>query len=185
MARAYYPEGDSYKPWSADMVGASQLLYFPSNSATKMYLGKFIATDSRNGQSFTLNLHTNCGYNGMVGQAQEITVRFAFGNGSGNLQVGWASYFPENNPSIIFYYKVEGTTVHLYYDMKVYPGVHTTYSVHVSEHNQWVHIGEEISSIPSDVTEFTQVGTVTTVDPEVVVSSSQPSSNNAKIWVKI
>lgn len=185
MARAYYPEGDSYKPWSADMVGASQLLYFPSHSKTTVYLGKFIATNNTNGQSFTLNLHTNCGYNGQVGQAQEITLRFSFGNGSGNLQVGWASYFPTNDSNMIFYYRVEGITIHIYCDVKLYPGVHTTYSVHVSEYNKWIHIGEAISSIPSGAIEFTRVGAISTVDSEVVVSSSQPSNPNAKIWVKI
>lgn len=185
MARAYYPEGNKYKPWSADMVGASQLLTFPSDAVTKMYLGKFVASTTTNGQSFTLNLHTNFGYNGAVEQAQEVTLRFAFGNGSNILQVGWASYFPANNPAIIFYYRVEGTTVHVYYDSTTYPGNNTTYSVHCSEYNKWTHIGENISSIPSDATEFTQVGVINTVDSEVVVSSSQPTNNNAKIWVKI
>lgn len=185
MARAYYPEGNKYKPWSADMVGASQLLTFPSDAVTKMYLGKFVASSTTNGQSFTLNLHTNFGYNGAVEQAQEVTLRFAFGNGSNRLQVGWASYFPANNPAIIFYYRVEGTTVHVYYDSTTYPGNNTTYSVHCSEYNKWTHIGENISSIPSDATEFTRVGVINTVDSEVVVSSSQPTNNNAKIWVKI
>lgn len=159
MARAYYPSGDgSYKPWTADMVGAAaenhiHNNYLPTSGGT---MSGAIRHNSKNnifhssgGSWITGKVPTNCSivfdtpitvdgsrYDGyMWGQNVSGDV-WNFGGGANN-QIGFFGFNKD---------RTENST-------------------------DWTW-GIDITS-----------GRLT--NPEVVVSSSQPTNSNAKIWVKI
>ena len=182
MARAYYPEGDAFKPFTPEMVGAVGYYQTIMFYTSVLKLGTYQAQSTDSGDGFTIISTITGGYNGNLSQQLVTVLTFRFGNGSGTLYSGWQTSFPTYNTGVEYYYTVSGSTVTVYCKNDSYNSQNTYYEF-IGRTEGWTN-DSVVTTLPSSATKFTPVYISTSSDAQIVVSSSQPSNPSATLWIK-
>lgn len=184
MARAYYGSGDNYTPWTADMVGGIARYHIPMFNQCYLCLGTYAAQSTRSGDGFTIVSTVTGGYNGQISQQTVDILTFRFGNGSGILYDGYQATLPASNTSVTYYYSVSGGNITVWCNNTSFNSQNVYYAF-IGRNEGWTQSNATQTTKPSNLKQFTRVSIVTSYDPEVVVSSSQPSNTNAKLWFQV
>ena len=184
MARAYYENDDNYMPWTADMVGGIARYHVPMFNQSYLCLGTYAAQSTNNGDGFTIVSTITGGYNGQVPQQTVDILTFRFGNGSGILYEGYQATLPASNNSVTYYYSVSGVNITVWCNNTTFNGQNTYYAF-IGRNEGWTQSNTTQTTKPSNLKQFTRVSIITSYDPEIVVSSSQPSNTNAKLWLQV
>lgn len=183
MARAYYPSGNGYAPWTADMVngfsldGKNNSIILTHNttneSGYRCVLDETItlAWDNRHCSYAIASRHSGTGI-----------LSFAVNAGSGNTDItdvtleffGSANMMHKNAWTAI----VNKNNVKLYAEMQDYNTVRLACLQNMGF--KLMTNGPWVTTLPSGTRYEVSIN-----HSEVVVSSSQPTNSNAKIWVKI
>lgn len=183
LARAYYPSGDDYIPWTADMVagfsldgknGSIKLTHNTTNeNGYRCVLDETITTawDNRHCSYAVASRHLGTGILSFAINAgssstniTDVTLEFS---GSANMMYedAWIAIVNKNN-------------VKLYAKMQDY---NTTQLACLQNMGfKLMTNGPWVTALPSGTQYKVSIN-----HSEVVVSSSQPTNSNAKIWVKI
>lgn len=182
MARAYYPDGGTFKPFTPEMVGAIGYYQTTMFHTAVLKLGTYQAQSTSSGDGFTIVSTITAGYNGNLPQQLVSILTFRFGNGSGTLYGGWQTSFPAYNTDVEYYYTVSGSNVTVYCKNDAYNSQNTYYEF-IGRTEGWTN-NSVVATLPSGATKFTPVYTSTSADAQIVVSGSQPSNPSAVLWVK-
>lgn len=182
MARAYYPDGDTFKPFTAEMVGGVGSYDVPMFAQSVLKLGTYSAANDNSGDGFTIVSTITAGYNANIGQQLVSVLTFRFSNGQGNpLYNGWQTSFPSYNQDVEYYYSVSGNIVTVYCKNNSYSGWNASYAL-IGHSESWSNL-ITVSDLPSSAIKFEPVYTHTSADAPIVVSSSQPNSPSATLWI--
>lgn len=109
MARAYYPDGGTFKPFTPEMVGAVGYYQTTMFHTAVLKLDTYQAQSTSSRDGFTIMSTITAGYNGNLSQQLVSILTFRFGNGSGTLYNGWQTSFPIYNTDVEYYYMVSGS----------------------------------------------------------------------------
>lgn len=183
MAKAYYPSGNAFKEWTANMVNAAASYETPSFNNSIYHLGYYTYVNTTSGEGPTLLCTYAGGYNGNITQQLVTLLTFRFGNGSGTLYNGWAMDFPATLTTVNYYYQYGSNKVNIYCDNKSYSGTYQGYTV-ISGSERWTDVNKTVSALPSGAVAFRDLALMSSYDAPVIVSSSQPSNTNATLWIQ-
>ena len=182
MARAYYPDGGTFKPFSAEMVGGVASYDVPMFNQSTLKLGSYSAANNNAGDGFTIISTITEGYNAGITQQLVSILTFRFSNGQGSpLYNGWQTSFPAYTFGLEYYYTVSGSIVDIYCKNNSFNGLNVSY-VLIGRSENWQHLITG-SDLPSNAVKFTPVYTNTSVDAPIVVSASQPNNPSATLWI--
>lgn len=187
MARAYYPSGNGYAPWTADMVngfsldGCNGFINLSHNTTNetgyRCVLDETItsAWDNRHCSYAIASRHSGTGIlsfainvnsrNANDTNITDVTLEF-FGSANMMFEDSWIAIVNKNN-------------VKLYAKMKDYNTLRLACLQNLG-FSSLMTDGPWVTELPSGTQYKVNIN-----NSEVAVQSSQPTNPNAKIWVKI